>query len=57
MHHLHLRFTISVVGRIWAGAIYDLNPSYPYLSSGAVILFIIFLLSLAWMGTGKMNMR
>jgi hypothetical protein len=50
MHRIHLRFTISVVGRIWAGAISDL-------SSGAVILFIIFLLSLAWMGTGKMNMR
>lgn len=37
-----------VVGPLWAGAIYDLNPSYPYLS-GAVILFLVFLLSLLWM--------
>lgn len=43
-----------VVGPIWAGAIYDLNPSYPYLS-GAVILFLVFLLSLLWMGAGKIN--
>lgn len=37
-----------VVGPLWAGGIYDLNPSYPYLS-GAVILFLVFLLSLLWM--------
>ena len=37
-----------VVGPIWAGGIYDLNPSYPYLS-GAVILFLVFLTSLLWM--------
>lgn len=43
-----------VVGPIWAGAIYDLNTSYPYLS-GAVILFIAFLLSLLWMGADKIN--
>ncbi len=43
-----------VVGPIWAGVVYDLNPSYPYLS-GAVILFIAFLLSLLWMGAGKMD--
>jgi MFS transporter, DHA1 family, multidrug resistance protein len=43
-----------VVGPIWAGAIYDLHPSYPYLS-GAVILFITFLLSLLWMGAGKID--
>lgn len=43
-----------VVGPIWAGVIYDLNSSYPYIS-GAVILFIVFLLSLLWMGAGKMT--
>ncbi|MGI5837727.1 MAG: MFS transporter, partial [Chloroflexota bacterium] len=41
-----------VVGPIWAGAVYDLNPSYPYLS-GSVILFITFLLGLLWMKVGK----
>jgi MFS transporter, DHA1 family, multidrug resistance protein len=41
-----------VVGPIWAGAIYDVNPSYPYLS-GAVILLLVFLSSLLWMGTDK----
>ena len=43
-----------VVGPLWAGAVFDLNANYPYVS-GAVILFIVFLLSLLWMGTGKMN--
>lgn len=43
-----------VVGPIWAGAVFDLNANYPYVS-GAVILFIVFLLSLLWMGAGKMN--
>jgi len=43
-----------VVGPIWAGAVFDLDPNYPYVS-GAVILFIVFLLSLLWMGAGKMN--
>jgi MFS transporter, DHA1 family, multidrug resistance protein len=38
-----------VVGPIWAGAVYDVNPSYPYLS-GTVILFLVFLLSLMWTG-------
>lgn len=37
-----------VVGPIWAGVIYDVNPIYPYLS-GAVILFLVFLSSLLWM--------
>jgi DHA1 family multidrug resistance protein-like MFS transporter len=41
-----------VVGPIWAGAVFDLNPDYPYIS-GAVILFMVFLLSLAWLTTGK----
>jgi DHA1 family multidrug resistance protein-like MFS transporter len=37
-----------VIGPIWAGAVFDINSSYPYVS-GAVILLIVFLLSLAWM--------
>jgi DHA1 family multidrug resistance protein-like MFS transporter len=36
-----------VVGPIWAGAVFDVRPSYPYLS-GAVILVVVFLLSLVW---------
>lgn len=36
-----------VVGPIWAGTLFDLNPSYPY-ASGAAILFVVFLLSLRW---------
>lgn len=41
-----------VVGPIWAGTMFDLKPDYPYIS-GAVILFIVFLLSLAWLTAGK----
>lgn len=37
-----------VIGPVWAGAVFDLNTSYPYLS-GAVILALVFLLSLVWM--------
>jgi DHA1 family multidrug resistance protein-like MFS transporter len=37
-----------VIGPIWAGAIFDFNSSYPYVS-GAVILLVVFLLSLVWM--------
>jgi DHA1 family multidrug resistance protein-like MFS transporter len=36
-----------IVGPIWAGFAFDVNYRYPYLS-GAVILFIGFLISLAW---------
>jgi DHA1 family multidrug resistance protein-like MFS transporter len=36
-----------VVGPIWAGFAFDLNYSLPYLS-GAVIMFIGFLISLVW---------
>lgn len=43
-----------VVGPIGAGALFDHNPNYPYIS-GAVTLFIVFLLSLLWMGADKMN--
>jgi DHA1 family multidrug resistance protein-like MFS transporter len=43
-----------IVGPIWAGAIYDLNSSYPYLS-GAIILSIVFALSWRWVGTRKLE--
>jgi DHA1 family multidrug resistance protein-like MFS transporter len=36
-----------IVGPIWAGFIFDLNVSYPYLS-GAAIMFIGFLVALGW---------
>ncbi len=36
-----------IIGPIWAGYAFDINLHYPYLS-GAAILFIGFLISLAW---------
>jgi MFS transporter, DHA1 family, multidrug resistance protein len=36
-----------IVGPIWAGLLFDANVNYPYLS-GSVIMFIGFLISLAW---------
>jgi len=36
-----------IVGPIWAGFIFDVNLSYPYLS-GAVIMFVGFLVGLTW---------
>jgi DHA1 family multidrug resistance protein-like MFS transporter len=36
-----------IVGPIWAGFIFDVNVSYPYLS-GAGVMFVGFLISLAW---------
>ena len=36
-----------VVGPIWAGFIFDVNVTYPYLS-GAAIMFIGFIISLIW---------
>jgi len=41
-----------IVGPIWAGFAFDVNYRYPYLS-GAVILFIGFLISLAWVSQEK----
>jgi DHA1 family multidrug resistance protein-like MFS transporter len=41
-----------IVGPIWAGFAFDVNYRYPYLS-GAVILFIGFLISLAWISQEK----
>lgn len=36
-----------VAGPLYAGLIFDLNPSYPYLS-GALILCAVFIMSLVW---------
>jgi DHA1 family multidrug resistance protein-like MFS transporter len=36
-----------VAGPLYAGAIFDLNPNYPYLS-GALILGGVFLMSRIW---------
>ena len=36
-----------IAGPIWAGFVFDVNVNYPYLS-GSVIMFIGFLISLAW---------
>lgn len=41
-----------VIGPLWAGAVFDLDPRLPYLS-GAVILALVFLASLAWLRTDK----
>ncbi len=41
-----------IVGPIWAGFIFDVNVNYPYLS-GAVIMFIGFLISLVWVSQGR----
>jgi DHA1 family multidrug resistance protein-like MFS transporter len=40
-----------IVGPLWAGFAFDMNFNYPYLS-GAAILFIGFLISLAWISQG-----
>ena len=37
----------QIAGPIWAGVVFDVNMNYPYLS-GAVILFLGFLVSLFW---------
>jgi DHA1 family multidrug resistance protein-like MFS transporter len=41
-----------IVGPLWAGAFYDLQPWLPY-ASGAIILGIVFLLSLKWLPRGQ----
>jgi len=47
-----------IVGPIWAGFIFDVNVNYPYLS-GAGVMFIGFLISLAWVSQagGKASER
>jgi DHA1 family multidrug resistance protein-like MFS transporter len=41
-----------IVGPLWAGFIFDVDVSYPYLS-GAAIMFIGFLISLIWVSQGS----
>lgn len=41
-----------VIGPLWAGAIFDVDPRLPYLS-GAIILVLVFLASLVWLKTDK----
>ena len=41
-----------IVGPMWAGFIFDVNVSYPYLS-GAMIMFIGFLIGLVWVSQGE----
>ena len=36
-----------VVGPLYAGIVFDINPSFPYIS-GALILFAVFIMSLMW---------
>ena len=43
-----------VVGPIWAGLVFDLNPKLPYLS-GALILLAVFLWSLPWLNKGSLR--
>jgi len=41
-----------VIGPLWAGAVFDLNPNYPYLS-GAVILLSGSIVCAAWLRQGR----
>jgi DHA1 family multidrug resistance protein-like MFS transporter len=41
-----------VVGPLWAGAVFDLDPRFPYIS-GALILVAVFVLSLSWLKVDK----
>jgi DHA1 family multidrug resistance protein-like MFS transporter len=36
-----------VLGPLYAGIVFDINPNYPYIS-GALILFTVFIMSLLW---------
>jgi MFS transporter, DHA1 family, multidrug resistance protein len=44
----------QIAGPIWAGIVFDINMSYPYLS-GAIILFLGFLLSLVKIKDQQVN--
>jgi MFS transporter, DHA1 family, multidrug resistance protein len=44
----------QIAGPVWAGIVFDINMSYPYLS-GAVILFLGFLLSLFTIHAAPVN--
>ncbi len=41
-----------VIGPLWAGAVFDINPNYPYLS-GAVILLSGFIICATWLRQGR----
>ena len=41
-----------IVGPIWAGAIFDVDVRYPYIS-GAAIMFVGFVISLIWVSQGR----
>ena len=41
-----------IAGPVWAGFVFDVNVNYPYLS-GAAIMFVGFLISLAWVSQPK----
>jgi DHA1 family multidrug resistance protein-like MFS transporter len=43
-----------IIGPVWAGFIFDINASYPYLS-GAAIMFTGFLMGLAWIPRRSQN--
>ncbi len=45
-----------VIGPIWAGFIFDVNPNYPYLS-GSVFMFIGFLISLVWLREPRLRTK
>jgi len=36
-----------VLGPLYAGIVFDINPNYPYIS-GALILFAVLIMSLIW---------
>ena len=36
-----------ILGPLYAGIVFDINPNYPYIS-GAIILFVVFIMSLIW---------
>jgi DHA1 family multidrug resistance protein-like MFS transporter len=41
-----------IVGPIWAGAIFDVNERYPYIS-GSAIMLVGFVISLIWVSQGR----
>ena len=39
-----------IIGPLWAGTMFDINLSWPYIS-GAVVMAILFVASLIWLQT------
>ena len=37
-----------IIGPIWAGTMFDMNISWPFISGG-VVMFVLFIISLVWM--------